>query len=58
MKKIKPIDVLILTGGVCGVALAIERAAHQKWIGVFMFGVMGVSALFIFSTRFTSQKNQ
>ena len=56
MKKIKPIDLLILIGGICGIALAIERIVHEKWMGALLFGVMGAGNLYIVANRFAAQK--
>ena len=56
MKRIGPVDALILIGGICSVALAIERATHEKWIAVLLFGVMGVGSLFNFANLLSARR--
>jgi hypothetical protein len=41
MKRVGLLETLLLFGGICSVAVAIERAIHEKWIAVLLFGVMG-----------------
>ena len=56
MKRIGPSSALILIGGICSVALAIERAVHEKWIAVLLFSAMGVGTLLEFANRLSAQR--